>query len=223
MLCVRYMLMTSCWRAETLHLGNMSSKGSTICMNGELGSHECSHSAAHESHKPTTNTRTWSGCEISFTEYGEEISIITLPSHRRRDSKSQITPLELSQLRALNGQLLWLCLYCLPQLLAPLPLLMGRTPQATVDTTHEENKLASKATVWARMPLKVHAHHHRCGMDHSTRRHFARVTAGLRCKLRVVERQRIKHVSDILAFESSETGGKIVICSRNSSSNRRRR
>ena len=36
-----------------------------------------------------------------------------LPSHRRRDRKSQITPLELSQLRALNGQLIWLVMQCL--------------------------------------------------------------------------------------------------------------
>ena len=36
--------------------GNMSLKTSTTCMNGELWSHECLHSAARESHKPTTNT-----------------------------------------------------------------------------------------------------------------------------------------------------------------------
>ena len=80
------------------------------------------------------HTGTWSEFEISFTEYVKEISIITLSSHRRRDKKSQITPLELSQLRALNGQLLWLGMQCLPQLLAPLSLLMGQTPQATVGT-----------------------------------------------------------------------------------------
>ena len=83
------------------------------------------------------HTRTWSGFEISFTECAKEISIITLPSHRRRDSKSRITPLELSQLRALNGQLLWLGVQCLPQLLAPVSLLMEQTPQTTVDTIYE--------------------------------------------------------------------------------------
>ena len=87
------------------------------------------------------------------------ISIITLPSHRRRHKKSKITPLELSQLRALVGQLLWLGMQCLPQLLAPLSLLMGQTPQATVGTTYEVNKLARKATAWASTPLKIHAHH----------------------------------------------------------------
>ena len=71
------------------------------------------------------NTGTWGGFEISLTEYAKEISIVTLPSHRRRDRNSHITPLELSQLRALNGQLLWL---------------------GTVDTIYEVNKWARKAT-----------------------------------------------------------------------------
>ena len=52
-------------------------------------------------------------------------------------------------------------------------------------------------------------------MDHSPRWHLTRWTVGLHCKLRVAAKQRIKHVSDILAFESIETGGKIFICSRN--------
>ena len=39
-------------------------------------------------------------------------------------------------------------------------------------------------------------------MDHSPRWHLTRWKAGLHCKLRVAARQRIKHVSDILAFES---------------------
>ena len=200
-----------CWRAVTLHLENTSLRALTICTNGESGSHECSNSVGHKSLKPTMNkhTGTWGCFEISFTEYVKEIPIITLPSHRRRDKKSKITPLELSQLRALNSQLLWLGMQCLPQLLAPLSLLMGQTPQATVDTIYEVNKLARKATAWARM-------------DHPTRWHFARVTASLHCKLRVAAKPRIKHVFDILAFESIETGGKIFVCSRDSSSSRRR-
>ena len=79
------------------------------------------------------------------------MSLINLPSHRRR---IQITPLELSQLRALNGQLLWLDMPSLPQLLTPLSLLMTQTPQATVDTTCEVNKLARKATVWPNTPTQ---------------------------------------------------------------------
>ena len=52
------------------------------------------------------HTKTWSRFEISFAEYVKEISLTSVPSHRRRDRKSQISSLELSQLRALNGQLL---------------------------------------------------------------------------------------------------------------------
>ena len=52
------------------------------------------------------DTGTWSGFEFIFTEYVKEMSIITLPSHQRRGKISQITPLGLSQLGALNGQLL---------------------------------------------------------------------------------------------------------------------
>ena len=152
------------------------------------------------------------GFEINLTEYVREISIIILPSHRRRDKKTKITPLELSQLRALNGQLLWLGLQCLPQLLAPLSLLMGQTPQATVGKIYEVNKLARKATAWARTPLKIHAHHSPVVVTYTdagwTRWHLTRLTVGLHCKLRVAAKQRVKHVSDILAFESIETSGK---------------
>ena len=48
----------------------------------------------------------------------------------------------------------WLCTVCQ----APLSLLMGHTPQATVDTIYEVNKLARKATAWARTPLKIQVH-----------------------------------------------------------------
>ena len=41
-------------------------------------------------------------------------------------------------------------------------------------------------------------------MDHSPRWHLARWTIGLHCKLRIVALQRVKHVTDILAFESIE-------------------
>ena len=102
---------------------------------------------------------TWGGFEISSTEYVKEISIITLTPHRRRHKKTQFTPLELSHRRTLNSQLLWLGMQCLPQLLAPLSLLVGQTPQATVGTIYEVNKLAQKATAWAKIPLKIDAHH----------------------------------------------------------------
>ena len=140
MLCAWFTAMTSCWRAVTLHLENMSLTVLTICTTGESGSHECSNSAAHKSHKPTINT----------PERGADLR--SASQIRERDFDHHL------------------------------------------------------------------ANIHKCWMD----QHFTRWPAGLHYKLRVVARQRIKHVSDILAFESIETGGKIFICSRDSSSGRRR-
>ena len=36
---------------------------------------------------------------------------------------------------------------------------MGQTPQVTVGTIYEVNKLARKTTAWAKTPPKIHAHH----------------------------------------------------------------
>ena len=118
---------------------------------------------------------------------------------------------------------------CLPQLLAPLSLLMGRTPRATVGTIYEVNKLARKATAWARTPLKIHAHHSDIVVTYTdagwTTRPGGTSQGGqlvFIANSELLSRQRIKRVSDILAFESIEKGGKIFICSRDSSSGRRR-
>ena len=81
----------------------------------------------------------------------------TITATPRQEIQNHTT--ELSQLRALSGQLLWLGMQCLPQLLAPLLLSMGQTPQATVGTIYEVHKLARKATAWARTPLKIHVNH----------------------------------------------------------------
>ena len=148
--------MISCYRAVTQNLENTSHKVLTICTSREGGSHECSNSVAHKSLKQACNkhTGTWRWIRDQIHRIRKkEVSIITLPSHRRRDKKSKITPLELSQLRALNGQLLRLGMQCLPQLLAPLSLLMGQTPQATVGTIYEVNKS------WLGRRLCGHGHH----------------------------------------------------------------
>ena len=113
----------------TLHLDNMTLTALTICTNRESGSYECSNSAAHKSHKETINT----------PEHGADLRSISQNARKRFRSSpchhiDAETPLELPQLRALTGQLLWLGMQCLPQLLAPLSLLMRQTPQATVGT-----------------------------------------------------------------------------------------
>ena len=87
--------------------------------------------------------------------------IMRVPSHRQRDNKSSITSTcRCSQLVSLSScvsvVLCQVVCQCLPELLAPLSLLMEQTRQATVDTTiFEVSKLARKATVWANTPLNI--------------------------------------------------------------------
>ena len=139
-LCLVYVddFMLAC--SDSLHLENMSLVALTICTRGVSGSHECSNSAVHNTPEHGANLRSVS--QNTRKRFPSS-------SHRRRDRKSLITPLETSQLRALNGQLLWLGMQCVPQLLALLSLLMGQTPQATVDTIFEVSKMTWKATAWA--------------------------------------------------------------------------
>ena len=48
------------------------------------------------------HTKTCGGFEIRFTEHVKDISLINLPSHRRRVRKSQTAPLELSSTSSLE-------------------------------------------------------------------------------------------------------------------------
>ena len=202
----------------TLHLENMSLIASTNCMNeGTWESRVLTRCGARITQANDKHTRTLGGFEISFTEYAKEISLIAITTTPRR--KVSCLNFDSPSVSCSLG------MQCLPQLLAPLSLLMGHKPQATVDTICEVNKLARKATVWAKMPLKVHAHHSLAVVTHTDAGWTTRpdgTSQGGHHQRRVAARQRIKHVSDILALESSETRGKIVICSRNSSSSRRR-
>ena len=156
----------------TLHFKNIFECINNLYEWGKWESRVFKQCGAQITHAYNKHTGTWGGFEISFTEYVKEISIITLPSHRRKDKKSKITPLDLSQLRALNGQSLWLGMQCLPQLLAPLSLLMGQTPQATVCTIYEVNKTGSESdcvgtdtTQNPRLSFSHCGYVHRCWID----------------------------------------------------------
>ena len=161
MSCVWFTSMTSCWRAVILRLGSMSLTALIISMSGESVSNECSNSAAHESHKAMTNTPVtsgwiWDRCH----RIRERKSCSSTCHHIDAETENQRS----FHLKCLNFELgmvscFGLGMQCLPQLPAPLSLLMGQTPQATVDTIHEVNKLARKSAAWARTPLKVHVHH----------------------------------------------------------------
>ena len=68
-----------------------------------------------------------------------------------------MTAKELAGLRGLLGQL-WLATKVVPQLQAPLSLLLGYLGVATVSTLLEANKLARRALVWAQTPLRTFVH-----------------------------------------------------------------
>ena len=81
----------------------MSLEAWTICMNGGTWeSRVFTQCDARTTQAYDKHTRTWGGFEINFPEYAKETSLINL----RRDRKSKTTPLELSQLRAMNSQLI---------------------------------------------------------------------------------------------------------------------
>ena len=126
----------------------------------ELGSHACSHNPAHESPMLATNTpKHGGGFEISFTEYLKEISLISFPSHRRRDRKSpNHTTWAVS-----TSSLEWpftLVGYAVLATLAGAPVTEDATNAAgRGGHDFEVNRLARKATVLANTPLKLHAHH----------------------------------------------------------------
>ena len=127
-------------------------------MNGEPGSHACSHNAAHESRKPAANKPKHRVVRRSVSQNTLKKCHSSACHHIGVETEEK-TLLKLSQLRALDGQLLWLGMQCLPQLLSSLSLLLGQTPQATVHTIFQVSELARKANISANTPLKSHGHH----------------------------------------------------------------
>ena len=113
---VPFMSMPSCWRAATLHfLENMSLIAFTICTNGKGGSHECSNSAAHESHTPTTNT----------PERGADLRSVSQNTRKRfRSSLCHHIDAETENPKSLHVS----CFNFEPWTVSSL---MGQTPQAT--------------------------------------------------------------------------------------------
>ena len=84
--------------------------------------------------------------------------LLDLQSARRKQRDDPVTAKELAALRGLLGQLMWLATQVMPQLQAPLSLLLGYLSVATVSTLLEANKLARRALVWAQTPLRTFVH-----------------------------------------------------------------
>ena len=84
--------------------------------------------------------------------------LLDLSSARRKQREDPVTAKELAGLRGLLGQLMWLATQVVPQLQAPLSLLLGYLGVATVSTLLEANKVARRALVWAQTPLRTFVH-----------------------------------------------------------------
>ena len=112
-------------------------------------------------------------------------------SHKRphqKKRKSQITPLELSQLRPLE----W------PVALVEFATIAG--PSVTVDAHGKQLYGRTRHSNQSpRSSFFCGGHLYRWWVDHSTRRKVTRKTTGLHRKRRVFAERRIKHVSHILA------------------------
>ena len=91
----------------------------------------------------------WAGFSLSCAHCAESMVLLDLSSARRKQRDDLVTAKELAGLRGLLGQLMWLATQVVPQLQAPLSLLLGYSGVATVSTLLEANKLARRALVWA--------------------------------------------------------------------------
>ena len=100
----------------------------------------------------------WAGFSLSCAHYAESMVLLDLSSARRKQRDDPVTAKELAGLRGLLGQLMWLATQVVPQLQAPLSLLLGYLGVATVSTLLEANKLARRALVWAQTPLRTFVH-----------------------------------------------------------------
>ena len=100
----------------------------------------------------------WAGFSLSCAHYAESMVLLDLSSARRKQREDPVTAKELAGLRGLLGQLMWLATQVVPQVQAPLSLLLGYLGVATVSTLLEANKLARRALVRAQTPLPTLVH-----------------------------------------------------------------
>ena len=74
------------------------------------------------------------GFSVSCAHYAESMVLLDLSSARRKQLEDSVTAKELAALRGLLGNLMWLATQVVPQLQAPLSLLLGYLGVATVST-----------------------------------------------------------------------------------------
>ena len=113
------------------------------------------------SNRADLSSRSLGGFSLWCAQYGESLVLLDAPPARRKRDES-ITAGEMSTLRSLLGQLMWLETQVIPELQAPLSLLLGYVGVATVSTVLEANKFVRRALVWSQTPLRTHVHDSFC-------------------------------------------------------------
>ena len=101
-------------------------------------------------------TGRWGTIKVDMQTYGETMQSIYIPSARRKDPTQPCTAQEVTELRAVCGQLMWLTTQAVPTLMAPLSILLAYTTNATVDTLLRANKLVRQAKLETSHPLIMH-------------------------------------------------------------------
>lgn len=92
---------------------------------------------------------------MNQTEYVHKIDMIDVPKPRRKEDKSQVTPSEMQQLRALCGSLQYAAVHSRPDLAAKVAFLQKRIPKATVEDLLEGNKVLREAKNTAETSILV--------------------------------------------------------------------
>merc|ERR1711996_94238 len=82
-------------------------------------------------------------------KYIRTLEKVTIPTARRNQPKSPLTPQELHQYLSITGQLAWPARNVMPQLAYSVSDLQQRTSVATVHDLHHANKVLEWTKRWA--------------------------------------------------------------------------
>ena len=87
--------------------------------------------------------------EVDMDKYIRSLEKVVIPTARRNQPKSPLTPTELHQYRSITGQLAWPARNVMPQLAYSVSDLQQKTSKATVHDLHHCNKVFEWCKRWA--------------------------------------------------------------------------
>ena len=90
----------------------------------------------------------WGRFSRKCVKYAAPLVLLDLPTARRKQRDDSVTTGEMTALQGLLERSMWLATQVIPQLQAPLPLLLGYVGIARVSIRLEAYKLARHALFW---------------------------------------------------------------------------